>query len=391
MRTIKTGILLAALTLFAGLAYSAEVSGKWQSSFESPIGALKYTYDLKVDGATVSGKAVRELDGQKTEVAIREGKLSGENVSFVEPLEFDGQAVRIEYTGKISGDEMKLTRKVGDFATMQIVANREKSAAQNVDGEWQAEFDTQIGKQKYLFTLKADGSTVTGRANAEIGGEKHQTELKEGRLNGDEISFVEPLHFQGTDLRLEYKGKVSGDEMKLSRKVGDVATEELVAKRVAKGKQDATPTATTQQSGKGTGLQVVKVSSEETAGENARGANAVDGNENTIWHTEWQDNTPSHPHEIVIKLSAPARIKGFTYMPRQDESENGGIRNYEIYVSKDGNDFGTAVAKGSFDNERYKKTVSFEPKECQFIKLRALSEINDGVWASAAEIGVVAE
>jgi hypothetical protein len=39
------------------------------------------------------------------------------------------------------------------------------------------------------------------------------------------------LDFQGQQLRIEYKGKISGDEMKLSRQIGDVATEELVAKR----------------------------------------------------------------------------------------------------------------------------------------------------------------
>ena len=28
---------------------------------------------------------------------------------------------------------------------------------------------------------------------------------------------------------------------------------------------------------------------------------------------------PVHPHEIVIELSLPCGIKGFTYLPRQDE------------------------------------------------------------------------
>ena len=39
------------------------------------------------------------------------------------------------------------------------------------------------------------------------------------------------LDFQGQQLRIEYKGKIAGDEMKLTRQVGDVGTEELVAKR----------------------------------------------------------------------------------------------------------------------------------------------------------------
>jgi hypothetical protein len=39
-------------------------------------------------------------------------------------------------------------------------------------------------------------------------------------------------------------------------------------------------------------LKVVKADSEEISGENGKAANAVDGNTNTIWHTQWQDESP---------------------------------------------------------------------------------------------------
>src|SRR4051794_16336076 len=56
-------------------------------------------------------------------------------------------------------------------------------------------------------------------------------------------------------------------------------------------------------------LTVIKVDSEETAGENGSGTNAVDGNPETFWHTEWQDANPEPPHEIIIKLSEPTALK----------------------------------------------------------------------------------
>jgi hypothetical protein len=136
-------------------------------------------------------------------------------------------------------------------------------------------------------------------------------------------------------------------------------------------------------------LKVVKVDSEETAGEDGKGVNAVDGNPDTIWHTQWQDANPECPHEIIIELTPPSTIKGFTYLPRQDDVENGTIKDYEFYVSDDGKDFGQAVSKGTFESGKEKKTVAFQAKKCRFIKLKALSEINDGAWTSAAEIGVV--
>src|SRR5688572_20321092 len=108
------------------LAASADFAGQWKTEFTSPIGRLKYVYDLKTDGDKLTGKAIRELEGQKTETEIKEGKVSGNEASFVEPLKFDDQDLRIEYKGKLDGDEIKFTRKVADFATMEIVAKRVK-------------------------------------------------------------------------------------------------------------------------------------------------------------------------------------------------------------------------------------------------------------------------
>ncbi len=104
--------------------------------------------------------------------------------------------------------------------------------AADLTGKWKAEFDTQVGVQKYVFDLKVDGDKVTGKATFERMDEKGEVELKEGKIVKDEVSFVEPMKFQDQDVRIEYKGKLAGDELKLTRKVGEFATEELVAKRV---------------------------------------------------------------------------------------------------------------------------------------------------------------
>jgi len=79
-----------------------------------------------VDGGNLTGKATRTVDDAKTETDITEGKVSGDDVSFVEMLKIpdQDQAIRIQYTGKVAGDEIKLTRAVGEFATNEIVAKR---------------------------------------------------------------------------------------------------------------------------------------------------------------------------------------------------------------------------------------------------------------------------
>ncbi len=104
--------------------------------------------------------------------------------------------------------------------------------AADIDGKWKADFDTQIGVQKYVFELKADGDKLTGKALGERETDKSDTAITEGKVTKDEVFFVEPLKFQGMDLRIEYRGKLVGDELKLSRKVGEFDPEVAVAKRV---------------------------------------------------------------------------------------------------------------------------------------------------------------
>ncbi len=104
--------------------------------------------------------------------------------------------------------------------------------AADVSGQWRAEFDTQIGLQKYLYTFQLNEGKVTGKATAEVGGQKREVELKEGKVAGDTLTFVELFKFQDNEVRIEYTGRVAENEIKFTRKVGDFATEELVAKRV---------------------------------------------------------------------------------------------------------------------------------------------------------------
>ncbi len=64
--------------------------------------------------------------------------MDGDKVSFVEMLDFQGNEIRITYTGTISGNEMKLTRAVGDFAKEEIVAKREAEARPSQSSRAQA-------------------------------------------------------------------------------------------------------------------------------------------------------------------------------------------------------------------------------------------------------------
>lgn len=125
MKISRTIILFVSLVACpTGTLTAADVTGKWTAEFDSPIGRMSYTYDLKSADDRVTGLAVRQLDGQIDEIELIEGKLIGDILSFVEVRRIQDRDLRIEYTGKIVDDQLQFTRKVGDFATMQVLAQR---------------------------------------------------------------------------------------------------------------------------------------------------------------------------------------------------------------------------------------------------------------------------
>ena len=130
MKRSRNLMILAAFApaLLAPLR-AADVAGKWHAEFDTQIGMQKYTYEFKVDGDKVTGTAAFERETGKGEVALRDIKLDGDKISFVEPLQLDEGEINITYTGTVAGDEMKLTRQVGEFATEELVARRVKAPA----------------------------------------------------------------------------------------------------------------------------------------------------------------------------------------------------------------------------------------------------------------------
>ncbi|HEY7672675.1 MAG TPA: hypothetical protein VIC71_10690 [Gammaproteobacteria bacterium] len=100
--------------------------------------------------------------------------------------------------------------------------------AADISGTWTASFDTQIGVQSYTFVFKVDGAALTGTAKSANG----EYPIEEGKVDGNAVSFVENMMYQGMPLKMTYTGNVVSDnEIQFTRDVAGIAKEELVAKR----------------------------------------------------------------------------------------------------------------------------------------------------------------
>lgn len=114
--------LLATLLLCLALgAAAADITGKWTAQVQGRNGQTReQTFNLKADGDKLTGT----VSGRQGDVAISDGKVSGDNVSFTVKMEFNGNTVEQKYTGTVSGDEMKLKREGGRGGAQEMTAKR---------------------------------------------------------------------------------------------------------------------------------------------------------------------------------------------------------------------------------------------------------------------------
>jgi hypothetical protein len=108
----KLSFARLAVTLFVSalISFAADVSGKYKTSFTSPDGQTREgTMTLKADGEKLTGT----VSGRQGDVEISEGKVSGDNVSFVVVRNFGGNEFKMNYKGKVMGDEIKFTIDFG--------------------------------------------------------------------------------------------------------------------------------------------------------------------------------------------------------------------------------------------------------------------------------------
>jgi hypothetical protein len=135
------------------------------------------------------------------------------------------------------------------------------------------------------------------------------------------------------------------------------------------------------------GVSAIKASSSE---EGYEAENALDGDPATLWHTAWSQSKPGFPHELTLELNPPVTLRGLTALPRQDHNRNGWIKDYAVYLSQDGVQWGEAAAKGAFSGDATLKTVTFAaPRPARYVRLVALSGPGGGPYASLAEVDLL--
>jgi hypothetical protein len=105
--------------------------------------------------------------------------------------------------------------------------------AADVSGKWTANVETPRGTQTLTFDLHVDGANLTGTITSPRG----TSDIKDGKVDGDSLSFNQAVSFNGNDFTINYTGKVDGDTIKFTRTMGDRPAIEFTATRAKDAKE----------------------------------------------------------------------------------------------------------------------------------------------------------
>ena len=87
------------------------------------------------------------------------------------------------------------------------------SFAADIDGKWTGQFQGRRGTQTQTIMLKVDGNTLTGSVQGGRGG---PVEISNGTIDGNNVSFTVVREFKDNKITQQFKGSISGGELKLT-------------------------------------------------------------------------------------------------------------------------------------------------------------------------------
>jgi len=124
---VKTVVLstMALLLICAFTAAAADFNGKWVAQVPGRQGnTMEQTYTFKVEGAKLTGT----VSSQRGDQEITEGKVSGDDITFMIIRKFNEMEMKSIYKGKAAGNEIKFSMEMqggrGGGTPIEFVAKK---------------------------------------------------------------------------------------------------------------------------------------------------------------------------------------------------------------------------------------------------------------------------
>lgn len=228
---MRNFLRIAGLVAFLAVlpaANAADVSGTWKGAFDFQGTSVPLVFHLSSAAGVVTG-TIEGLPVTPTE--IHEGKADSDTVTFWVNTDYEGTTYKIVFKGKIGDGEIDFNfgTEDGSWGADLVAKNSESSpaatpatpaaapatapAAVDVTGNWKAAFDFQGTSVPLVFHLAAKEGVVTGTIE---GLATTPTEIHDGKVDGDTITFWFNSDYAGTTYKIVGKGKITADGISLA-------------------------------------------------------------------------------------------------------------------------------------------------------------------------------
>jgi hypothetical protein len=106
-------------------AFGADIDGKWTGKYNSGMGdPMNMEYTFKADGDKLTGTTIGGANGEQ--IAIKNGKIDGDKISFSVSVDMMGQEMSFDYKGELKGDKLKLKFDMGGQGGGDFTVSRAK-------------------------------------------------------------------------------------------------------------------------------------------------------------------------------------------------------------------------------------------------------------------------
>jgi hypothetical protein len=224
MKAIVSFVFAASLALATVAAAqtsapAADAVGTWSATFNTQQGVIPATLKLQKIGDKLTGS----IGSQEGESPV-EAELKGKSLSVWFNYNANGQPVPIEMTGTIDGDSAKGTMTAGGNPAGDWTATRDKrdksdakdtkdakdakaSGSASVAGTWNASLQLDTITATPAFTLKQDGTKLTG----EYVSQQYGKFPLSGEVTGTAVTFTVSMNIEGNAVNATYSGVLQAD------------------------------------------------------------------------------------------------------------------------------------------------------------------------------------
>ena len=178
-RRILLALAISGLTLLPAYGYAqSNITGTWELTLDTPQGANMVEVKVTQTGDAIAGELISPLGN-----APFKGTFIKDVLSVTAAVDVQGNAIMLVFDGKLTGDTLTGTVKLGDFGEAPWKGSRKAAGAAAattttpaattaavtttadsgpLSGKWDIQIELPGNPLPLSGTFKQDGATVTG-------------------------------------------------------------------------------------------------------------------------------------------------------------------------------------------------------------------------------------